>query len=62
MKAKKLQIYILDNFEHFIKTSYMYYKDKKYIKKDVYDKILENELITDEHKEIFKKYYQSLEE
>lgn len=62
LSDKKLQIYILDNFEQFIKTSYMYYKDKKYIEKDVYDKILENELIADKHKEIFKKYYQSLEE
>ena len=62
LSDKKLQIYILDNFEQFIKTSYMYYKDKKYIEKDVYDKILENELIADKHKEIFKTYYQSLEQ
>ena len=62
LSDKKLQIYILDNFEQFIKTSYMYYKDKKYIEKDVYDKILENELIADKHKEIFKIYYQSLEQ
>lgn len=61
IQDKSLQKYIFSRFDNLIKTYSIIPKYNENIEKETYNKILESDFISIEHKEIFKNYFNSQE-